>query len=974
MRRRLSTRIHIGFAAVALFGLLLPAHAGDQDNIKELFGVTQERNTRQLKSYHWTSRTELLIDGKTAGVRIDNVHYDAAGRMQRTIVETKIEPIPEKKGDELKGLIQRLSRFAQAYANLSDSQREAAMQNMRVTDGEAESPGTVRLAAPNVVVPGDTMAIWADASTLQLRRVQIYTTFEKSPVQISAEYEQLRDGPVVPVSMQVSYPAKKMQANITNDRFKAAQPPVATAAAASAAGSGTAAPPAEPAEMDPGWPREFTSSGGKLLTFQPQVDEWKDFKEITWRMALAVTPTGGKEVVGVATMRGLTDVDNEKHVVTVRDIAIVRTNFPFLDTTKGANMQRLVGTFLPPSLIVSLERIAACTPKPDTFKAVAVNNDPPVILVAYKPTVLIDVEGDPVYVPVKNTALEYVLNTAWPLFRTKADSRVYVLAGDQWMTASDPKGPWSKPPALPPDMMTMVQDEHWSHLKEFVPLKPAKAGTLVPEILFSTKPAEVILFEGKPVYAPIPGTQLSYATNTANNVLRHAGTNQIYFLTAGRWFSAATLDGSWTFASASLPEDFAKIPRESPAAEVLASVPGTEEAKDAVLMAQIPTRAIVDPASAAAKAKVSYDGEPKFQLIEGTTVSYAVNTAEKVLQIGDSYYLCLDGIWFTGSGPNGPWEAAKSVPDEVYTIPPSSPVHNVTYVTQQTTPDGSIEASYTAGYTGAVVMGTAVGFSMVYSTGYYYPPYIGYYPGWAYPYYPYYYARPYAYGAAGYYNSATGAYGFSQTVWGPYGSASRAARYNPYTGTYARAGSVATPYGRASAGSAYNPYTGASAITRQGSNGYSQWGSSVVSRGGQSAYTRHYSDARGTVGSIQGSGGGAAIGGARTGGSSGFAGKTGSGDMYAGRDGNVYRNTGNGWQKYDNGNWNSVNRSASQSAYSGRGSAGAPQAVQGDFQNRQRSSYSNNRYQQGSGSASRPSPSRGSSSRGGGFRGGGRRR
>ena len=37
-------------------------------------------------------------------------------------------------------------------------------------------------------------------------------------------------------------------------------------------------------------------------------------------------------------------------------------------------------------------------------------------------------------------------------------------------------------------------------------------------------------------------------------------------------------------------------------------------------------------------------------------------------------------------------------------------------------------------------------------------------------------------------------------------------------------------------------------------------------------------------------------------------GKTASGNMYAGHDGNVYKNTGNGWQKYDNGSWNSVNK------------------------------------------------------------------
>jgi hypothetical protein len=35
--------------------------------------------------------------------------------------------------------------------------------------------------------------------------------------------------------------------------------------------------------------------------------------------------------------------------------------------------------------------------------------------------------------------------------------------------------------------------------------------------------------------------------------------------------------------------------------------------------------------------------------------------------------------------------------------------------------------------------------------------------------------------------------------------------------------------------------------------------------------------------------------------------KTGSGDVYAGRDGNVYRNTGDGWQKSDGGGgWSDV--------------------------------------------------------------------
>jgi hypothetical protein len=38
-------------------------------------------------------------------------------------------------------------------------------------------------------------------------------------------------------------------------------------------------------------------------------------------------------------------------------------------------------------------------------------------------------------------------------------------------------------------------------------------------------------------------------------------------------------------------------------------------------------------------------------------------------------------------------------------------------------------------------------------------------------------------------------------------------------------------------------------------------------------------------------------------------GKTSSGDLYAGHDGNVYKNTGSGWQTYNNStnSWNNVN-------------------------------------------------------------------
>ena len=424
-------------------------------------------------------------------------------------------------------------------------------------------------------------------------------------------------------------------------------------------------------------------------------------------------------------------------------------------------------------------------------------------------------------------------------------------------------------------------------------------------VYYSATPAEIVVFGGLPQWTPIPGTQLAYASNTESTVFKYTPTGAYYYLTSGRWFTTTKpVLGPWTFATDSLPADFAKIPPSSPAGKVLASVPGTPEAEDAVLIAQIPTTATV-ASSAANEVKVSYVGQPQFQPIEGTTMQYAVNTPNKVIQVGTEYYLCYQGVWFVSFSPQGPWQVAQTVPQVIYTIPPSSPVYNVIYVTQVPASDGYVTASYTAGYMGMFVAGATVGAIVACGTGYYYPPYM--YGGFYYP-----YAATYGYHT---YNPYTGAYGYGGAAYGPYGSAHWGTSYNPNTGTYARGATASTAYGSRSVGEAYNPYTGAYGATRQGSNAYGSWGQSVVSKNGNTAYTQHASNAYGSVGTAQTSSGGKAAASSTAYGNT-AVGKTSSGDMYAGHDGNVYKNTGSGWQKYDNGGWNDVQKPSTTSAQS----------------------------------------------------------
>ncbi len=664
--------------------------------------------------------------------------------------------------------------------------------------------------------------------------------------------------------------------------------------------------------QDPGWPRKLVKPAGTVIIYQPQVDDWNNFTDIKWRQAFQFTSSGGKQIVGAVSLEGTTEVNTDTHNVFIFNIQVLNTYFPGQDPAASAHFDQLIRSFVPLTYNASLDRLVAYMPKAQSVKTVALKNDPPFIFVSYSPAILLGLDGEPVLSDISKTNLKYVVNTTWPLFFDKSQSQYYLLINNIWLSAGDLHGPWARVNKLSKEFTKLPDSGRFSDVKKFVP-PPTPSSPIVPQVFYSTVPAEVILFDGQPTYTEIPGTQLVYANNTDSPVFVYSATQTYYYLAAGRWFRAQNLAGPWAFASLDLPHDFANIPLSSPASAILASVPGTTQAKDAVLIAQIPTVMVLNPTTAAAQAKVEYTGAPQFAPIEGTTLQYATNTPDKVIQVGDVYYLCLQGVWFMSASPSGPWTTAGSVPQVIYTIPPSSPVYNVTYVTQITTSDGYVQSSYTAGYMGAFVVGAAVGAIVCSGSGYYYPPYIGY-PPYGYPvYHPY----PTAYGAYGaygtsYYHTSTGAYGVSQTTYGAYGSATRTASYNPYTGTSTRTASTTTAYGKQSVGQAYNPYTGTYGATHQGSSPTAQWGQSYVSQGNKSATTQHYSTANGTVASAQGSQGGKGYATSSAYGNT-YAGKNSSGDMYAGHDGNVYQNTGSGWQKSNgSGGWTNVNSQTAQ--------------------------------------------------------------
>ncbi|HVY16249.1 MAG TPA: hypothetical protein VHB27_13575 [Rhodopila sp.] len=669
------------------------------------------------------------------------------------------------------------------------------------------------------------------------------------------------------------------------------------------------------------WPHTITVNNASVTVYQPQAMAWPDHEVLTARAAIAVTPAaGGAPVLGTIELKLKTRTDPTGQQVSLSDPELVSSHFPALDTEAATRLDGQIRSALPTVQMnpVAVDSILLSLKGQAEAATVEVKNDPPVIFVSDKPASLVVFDGDPVLAPVGKTGLSFAMNTNWEVF---SDGHAWYLLNDgTWFRAPAFSGPYTPTTQLPPAFSALPHEDVFAPARKAVP-PSRKQPASIPAIFVSTKPAEIIVTQGPPQFAPVPGTTLQSVKNTGSTLFFQPSGGTFYLLVSGRWFSAKGLDGPWTFATDHLPPDFAMIPPKAPQAAVLPSVPGTAQAQLAVLQAQVPHQATLPKT---VKVKVVYAGPPQFKPIPGTPLTYAVNTTFQVIETGGKYYVCYQGAWFVGPSPNGPWVLAESVPPVIYAIPPSSPLYPVTYVKVYTVTPTAVTYGYTAGY----VMGYASAGVIVYGTGYYYPPVV--IPGPVPVYYPY----PYSYAGNVWYNSTTGAWARGGTIYGPYGGvATGGTYYNPNNGAWGRAGAIYGPnggvggfsyynpstggYAHGSASwsngsgyaqaSYYNPHTGVSGSTQQNFNPYSRWGSSTFTGPNQTVNTKSGSNAHGSAGGFSSSTGAEGAGYRGVNGNKGGVAKTQNGDVYAGHDGNVYQHSSDGWSKWNNGGWQPVN-------------------------------------------------------------------
>ena len=738
-----------------------------------------------------------------------------------------------------------------------------------------------------------------------------------------------------------------------------AQAPATPAAAKPAAKPAAAAP--QP--VDGGWPKAFSApSGATVVMYQPQIASWTDQKHMVAYSAVGYEKKGAeKPTLGSVKIESDTSIALDERLVHFVEFKLTEVSFEKLDRDEAKEVTTEIDKAIPDGeRVIGLDRILASVDKSQIIpkNVEGVKADPPKVFYSTTPAVLVNIDDEPIWSPIKDNDLKYAINTNWDLFQHGPTNSLYLRNEKVWLKATTVDGPWTPAGTLPESFKKLPADENWKDVKASLPGQKPSGKT--PTVFVSTAPAELILVTGAPNYLLVDGTtDLLWVQNTVSDVFRVGRTGPVYFLVSGRWFSAPDFTGPWTFATTKLPPQFAKIPagapavaraglgaghsagRRSRAARAGAADGAGEQEGGQAAGREIrrPAEVRCDPRHIARAGDQHRQGHhqgrrPLLHVLPGRVV----HVAERRGPVGGREHRAEGDLLHSGQlalaqrdlrhGRRGRQQrrlghlrrgrglhghddrvGLRGVGHRAGTIRPTSDTAATTRSTTRTTAPTARPPGTTRG--------------------------------------------PAPTGAAPWPTGRTAAWER------PHGTTRTRARTR-----VARRPMVRTAH--AAPRQAYNPRTGTYAATRQGSNVYGNWGSSYVQRGDDWARTGHVTNRRTgtTTSGIRTDEGGAVR---RSGpGGSGFVGTNGD-NVYAGHDGNVYKRGDDGsWQKRENGGWNNTNRPDPSTS----GQLDRDRAARAEGATRTKD-YGNYRS---SGGRSAGTYRSGGGSRGGGGRGGGGRR
>jgi len=86
----------------------------------------------------------------------------------------------------------------------------------KATASGPDANGLFEMTGRNVVFPDDTFSLWVDPRTRHAEKIQVSTTFEGDPVNLTATFKTLPTGLNHVAYAEVTVPAKQISVQVQN--------------------------------------------------------------------------------------------------------------------------------------------------------------------------------------------------------------------------------------------------------------------------------------------------------------------------------------------------------------------------------------------------------------------------------------------------------------------------------------------------------------------------------------------------------------------------------------------------------------------------------------------------------------------------------------------------------------------------------------------------------------------------------------
>jgi hypothetical protein len=202
---------------------------GPNNPATEAMQISQARqkNLALLHNYTWNRRVEVLKNGSMLDQIISQESYLPNGQLQKVVLNDEHAPLPggfirraaaENKINDAKKYAAGLKELFDQYTLPSAG---AILNYLMVakTTGP-DSFGNMITTGSNVVVTGDSMTMWVDAKSHQLRKITVTTTFQGDYVTVSAVFAQVpNNGPNYLQYAEITVPSKNVMVLIQNYNY-----------------------------------------------------------------------------------------------------------------------------------------------------------------------------------------------------------------------------------------------------------------------------------------------------------------------------------------------------------------------------------------------------------------------------------------------------------------------------------------------------------------------------------------------------------------------------------------------------------------------------------------------------------------------------------------------------------------------------------------------------------------------------------